>query len=207
MTKSLHRRIRKIPTRKVFVIVCEGSETEPIYFGRYRRINRYSNLRIEIPNKKCTDPKNLVKFSLEQIDKYQLDLKGGDVIWCAFDWDNRLQEDISTAHIKAKNVVKICFSNPSFELWYLLHFEYYCSKLSNDELIKKLKTHIPQYNKSRDYYDQLESRREDAIRYAKMLNDKHERDGTDLMNINSNPSTQVFKIVEELLKIINHSSL
>ena len=147
MTKSLSRKVGGRERRKKFVIVCEGDETEPIYFKKYR--TRYSNLDVIIPPSRYTDPKNLVDFSREQIDYYALDLKNGDVIWCVFDCDNNSQEAISTAYRKAKNV-KLCLSNPSYELWYLLHFKYVCSKLTNDELKEKLERNIPKYDKSED---------------------------------------------------------
>lgn len=203
MTKSLRRRVGNKVTRKVFVIVCEGDKTEPIYFNKYK--TRYSNLKIEIPSSKYTDPINLVKFSLVQKEKYSLDLKNGDAIWCVFDCNSNSEEDISTACKKAKNHIKLCLSNPSFELWYLLHFVYVCSKLSNDQLIEKLKIHIPDYEKNADYFDLLKSKRESAISSAKRLNELHKRNGTNLISINSNPSTQVFEIVEDLLKITEHS--
>lgn len=116
--KRRKSRIR-IP-RKVFIIVCEGEKTERIYFNRYRK--RYSNLRIETPNSKFTDPVNLAKFAKEQIKKGDLDLKNGDAIWCVFDCDENTNEDMSRACRTAGKDIKICLSNPSFELWFLLHY-------------------------------------------------------------------------------------
>jgi len=195
MAKFFTRKVGGRERRKKFVIVCEGTETEPIYFRKYR--TRYDNLEVIIPDSRCTDPKNLVKFCQEQIDHHPLYLKDGDVIWCVFDWDSNSQEAIFTAFRKAKNV-KLCLSNPSYELWYLLHFVDRFSKLNNDELKEKLKKHIQNYEKSKDYFDLLESKRDSAISRAKRLNEMHEKNGTD-------PSTQVFKIVEELLSITQHS--
>ncbi len=202
MTKSLRRKEGVRERRKKFVIVCEGTETERIYFIKYR--TRYDNLEVILPDSRCTDPKGLVKFCQKSIESYYLDLKNGDVIWCVFDWDNNKQEAIFTAFRKAKKV-KLCLSNPSYELWYLLHFVDRFSKLNNDELKEKLERHIPNYDKSKNYFELLESKRESAINRAKRLNEMHEKNGTDLKSIDSNPSTQVFKIVEELLSITQHS--
>lgn len=58
--------------RNVFVIVSEGSKTEPIYFRRYRE--RFCNLSIITPDSKCTDPVNLARFAKEQIKQEGLDL-------------------------------------------------------------------------------------------------------------------------------------
>lgn len=123
--------------RKVFVIVCEGDKTEPIYFNKYK--TRYSNLKIVIPSSKYTNPKNLVNFSIIQIKKYNLDLRNGDAIWCVFDCNSNSEEDIFTACKKAGNGVKLCLSNPNFELWFLLHFDLITAKIDRSNVIDRLK--------------------------------------------------------------------
>lgn len=188
----------RIP-RKVFVIVCEGEKTERTYFNRYK--TRYSNLKIETPNSKFTDPINLAKFSREQIKKEALDLKNGDAIWCVFDCDENTNEAISRACQVAGKDIKICLSNPNFELWFLLHFSQMVSKITRSEVIEKLKKYIPSYEKNKDYYDILLDKRPNAIENAKKAIGLHESNGVDLMSIESNPSTQVHKIVEEIVRI------
>jgi len=193
------RKIRGRIPRKVFVIVCEGEKTERTYFNRYK--TRYSNLRIETPNSKFTDPINLAKFSREQIKKEALDLKNGDAIWCILDCDENTNEALSRACEVAGKDIKICLSNPNFELWFLLHFSQIVSKISRSEVIEKLKKYIPSYEKNIDYYDLLLDRRSIAIENAKKAIGLHESNGVDLMSVKSNPSTQVHKIVEEIVRI------
>ena len=185
--------------RKVYVIVCEGEKTEPIYFKKYRK--RYSNLKIETPNSKFTDPINLATFAKEQIKKEDLDLKNGDVIWCVFDCDENNSAAMSRACKIAGKDVKICLSNPNFELWFLLHFSPIVSKLERFEVIDKLKEYVPKYEKNLDIYDLLFKKRPTAIDNAKKLNKLHEEAGTKLISVESNPSTQVYSIVEEILRI------
>ncbi len=193
------RKLRLRIPRKVFVIVCEGEKTERIYFNRYK--TRYSNLRIETPNSRCTDPINLAKFSREQIKKEALDLKNGDTIWCVFDCDDNNNENISKACKIAGKDIKICLSNPSFELWFLLHFSFVVSKLTRSEEIEQLKEHISGYEKNKDFYDLLLGNRPKAIENAKQLIKMHEKNGVKLISVESNPSTQVQNIVEEILRI------
>lgn len=180
--------------RKVYVIVCEGEKTERIYFRRYRTECRYCNLTIETPNLKKGDPINLAKFAKKQ---------KGDVIWCVFDCDDNTNKNISQACKIAGKDVKICLSNPNFELWFLLHFSLIFSKLDRSKVIDKLKEYIPKYKKNIDYYDLLLSKRSIAIDNAKKLKRLHEKDGIELISVESNPSTQVYSIAEELLKIID----
>ncbi len=199
MSGYKRRKLRIRIPRKVFVVVCEGEKTERIYFNRYK--TRYSNLRIETPNSKCTDPINLAKFSREQIKKEALDLKNGDAIWCVFDCDENTNEAISRACEIAGKDIKICLSNPNFELWFLLHFSHIVSKITRSEVIEKLKKYIPSYEKNMDYYDLLLDKRSIAIENAKKTIGLHESNGVDLMSVEGNPSTHVHKIVEEIVRI------
>jgi len=196
---QLRRKQRTRVPRKVYVIVCEGEKTERIYFNRYK--SRYSNLKIETPNSKCTDPKNLAKFARKQIEKKGLNFKNGDNIWCVFDCDENTNEDISQACKTAANDVKICLSNPNFEFWFLLHYEFIVTRLERSEVIEKLKRkHIPNYSKNTDVFDDLLNERSVAIDNAKKLNKLHGKNNIELTSVESNPSTQVYRIVEEILK-------
>lgn len=199
MTGYKRRKLRGKISRKVFVIVCEGEKTERIYFNRYK--TRYSNLRIETPNSRCTDPINLAKFSREQIKKEALDLKNGDAVWCVFDCDENTNEDLSQACRIAGKDIKICLSNPNFELWFLLHFSSVVFKVTRSEVIEKLREHIPVYEKNKDFFDLLLGNRPTAIENAKKLIKMHETTGVKLISLESNPSTQVQNIVKEILRI------
>ena len=139
------RRANVREQRRTLVIVCEGQKTERLYFEKYRERN--SGLIIFIPNSTVTDPENLVRISLHQITKYDLTLRNGDQVWCVFDADHHTDQEIQNAIRNAGDKVNICLSNPSFELWYLLHFCYYDIRISNNDLIHKIKEHIPNYSK------------------------------------------------------------
>lgn len=128
-----------------------------------------------------------------------MDLRNGDKIWCVFDCDENSNEQIYKAYKIAGKDVIICLSNPSFELWYLLHFVPIQSKLSRSEVMERLKVYIKNYDKSEDVYDLVKKERPVAIENAKNLNKKHNKSGTELISIESNPSTQIFAIVEEIL--------
>ena len=196
------RKQRTRVRRKVYIIVCEGEKTERIYFKKYQTDCRYCNLKIETPNSKCTDPINLVKFARNQIKKKELDFEDGDAIWCVFDCDENTNENISRACKIAKNDIKICLSNPNFEYWFLLHYEFMVTRIERSEVIEKLKKYIPDYNKSKDISNLLLDKRSDAIVHAKKMNDMHKKNQIELISIESNPSTQVYSIVEAILKTI-----
>ncbi len=183
-----------------FLIVCEGQKTERIYFNKYRQRN--SGLKIETPGSSVTDPNSLVDFTRSQIKKYNIDFNSGDQAWCVFDADQNSEENIERAKkLAIAENIKLCLSNPCFELWYILHFRYFDQRISTSELQDEIKSHIPNYDKVKDYFDTLLSKRNSAIKNANKLNCKH----SELISISSNPSTQVVELVKEMLKIIENN--
>lgn len=184
---------------RFIVIVCEGKVTERIYFEKYRTVLRSTNIKVEIPKTKCTDPINLTKSALA----YRRDhhLKTGDTVWCVFDCDENTNEQMAQACKIAGVNVLLCLSNPSFELWYLLHFTPITSKIFREEAMARLKEFMPDYDKNIDVYGRLEDKREQAIKNAKQLIELHKKANIKLLCVESNPSTQVGVIVKELLKI------
>jgi len=190
------RRIGRRRPYKILVIVCEGEATEPIYFNHYR--TRGKNLKIETPKTKKTDPVGLAKFARKQIGRYDLDMRSGDQIWCVFDADHNTDSQISAACRVASPQIRIALSNPCFELWFLLHFAYTESKISSTDLGLRLKKHLQKYAKTLDVFNELDPRTDTAIRNAKKLNSYQKNNQILLRSAKSNPSTQVFRIVEAI---------
>ena len=202
MLKGYHtRKIGKRNPLRIIVIVCEGRKTEPMYFNRYRQRN--SGLKIETLNSGDTDPKSLVEFALRQVNRYDLDLESGDQVWCVFDVDHNNEESLMEAKRIAGNQVNIALSNPCFELWYLLHFHYSDAPHSTGDVIRELKSHIQTYDKTKDCFDLLLTKRTSAIKNANLLKKKHIQKGIELISLKSNPSTQVCDLVDYILDVIN----
>ena len=192
----LKRKNLRRESPEIAVIVCEGRLAEPNYFRNYKE--RGNGLKIEIPNSTFTDPVNLVSFAISQKEKFD-----ADVVWCVFDADHHKEEEFRKAELRAlKNGIKICFSNPCFEIWYLLHFIYYGSKIEAKTIDSKLKRYVPNYKKNKDCFSELLERRDDAIRNARKLKENHANYGTKLLSRKSNPSTQVFELVKYLSRTV-----
>ncbi|MCK5322181.1 MAG: RloB domain-containing protein [Candidatus Aenigmarchaeota archaeon] len=195
MSKGYHSRregIRK-PKRKI-VIVCEGKETEIIYFNGFK--TRNSGIDIIPIHGKCTDPKNIVAFTEERIPKWSLDFDEGDSLWCVFDVDENTNSVLKDTfeHAKTKNI-QIALSNPCFELWFLLHYKQITNLITRQEAKSELKTFIKGYEKNKNINYLLKDKILTAIDNAKSLNKVHEKDNNSLISRESNPSTQVFKLV------------
>jgi len=148
LKKSKAESGRKMATRsKVvrFLIVCEGSKTEPNYFKALIKNSRYSDV-IEAD----IDGKGMNTCSLvEWTGKRRKELERShelpfDRVWAVFDRDSfpRFNEAIDLAER-----MNICaaWSNEAFELWYYLHFEFLDTAIDRNEYIVKLNNLIRRY--------------------------------------------------------------
>ena len=131
---------------------------------------------------------------------YDIDLKRGDRIWCVYDVNSNKDEIIKKAKREAdKSKIEVILSNPCFELWYLLHFEFSTAYISTGQAVQRLgEKYIPNYQKNQSYFDQLKPHLSKAIKNAQKLNGFHEGNQTLLFSTESNPSTQVFRLVVAL---------
>lgn len=222
--EQLRKKRKQNPT---ILIICEGKDTETIYLDNFN--SRYTKVDVRIADRnskgknkgKATDPENLVKKAIEiQKKDYDINEKDGDRVWCVFDVDinysnnNAIQSkitEIDTAKSLAnKNHIRLGVSNPCFELWYLMHFEYTTANLKNYNAVKeRLDKYIKNYDKNKNVYDELKPYLKDAINRTKKLKQYHESLGKTLPNIESdylkitadnivknNPYTNISDLIE-----------
>lgn len=195
--------------RKRFLIVCEGKETEPNYF---------EGLRKEFRNKVYIKIEPAARVHLSLVYKaIEIAKEDGeyDEVWCVFDRDKKLenknQDNFNRAIIEAKNnQFYLAISNDAFELWYILHYEYYCSETHRS----KFKTILSDKNRlgtkyeknCEDMYQKLRALQEQAIINAKKLWERCEQDIPESRNEtdklikkhNINPSTTVYQLIERI---------
>ena len=201
------RAVDEIEPREYFLIVCEGEKTEPNYFEALSK-ELPSNLVLVLDGAGA-NTMTLVNRA-EQIDDNRSKNMGAryDHIWIVFDRDSFSAEDFNNAvfmcHSKNYNAA---YSNESFELWYLLHFEYLNSGISRKDYVKKLEEIIKKktghkkfrYKKnSPDFYYILceHGDEKQAIRRAKKLEEMWDQSNP----AKECPSTYVYKLVEKLRK-------
>lgn len=186
--------------RPVIYIICEGKETETLYFKHFRSRNCLVDI-VPIPSKHKA-AEHLVKHAKSLISQLNYYPKDGDQLWCVFDRDDNkdreLQEAVSYAQ---KQGYHIAYSNPSFEYWYLLHFEKRNGYLKDcDAIIDILKrnAYLANYEKSVDVYEQLIGNQKVAIEYAKLRVEQLKKDQIVIISCDSNPVTTVYELVEFL---------
>lgn len=145
------------------LIVSEGSKTEPNYFKEIRAAHRLHTANVEVrPSELGTDPIQVVEYAqklFEHGDKFKsIRPRVFDQVYAVFDRDAhqsyfdalRLAESLDG---KLKNDEKqfIRFraiaSVPSFELWLLLHYEHIQAPIHRDEALRRVKRHVPGYEK------------------------------------------------------------
>ncbi len=202
MTKKRSRKTdrgysqRKVGTRELrqsFLIVCEGTKTEPNYFRSFRLNRRVVEVKIKGLGKSTT---RLVEEALKyrEEDDY-------DQVWCVFDRDDFEPQPFNEAiRLAEKEKMKVAYSNEAFEIWYLLHFHFYNSPMSRKAYQKKLSDCLGfEYTKNSDrIYEVLESRQADAIKNADRLLDSY----VPVDPAYNNPSTTVYLLVRELNRFV-----
>jgi len=190
----LRRSVAKREPRQRFLIVCEGKETEPNYFRGFRVPGSVMEMDIRGLGLNTVD---LVRDAdeLAKIDGEY------DQVWCVFDRDGFPAQHFADALKLAKRLkIRVAYSNESFELWFLLHFNYVCTGISRTLYCSKLSSLIrAKYRKnSREMYALLEPQQPQAIRNAKTLMGQYCPPDP----VSDNPSTSVHLLVEELNRFI-----
>ncbi len=212
--KSLARRTPTVQPRICILIVCEGAETEPVYFQEL--IKKYSlqkTVEVEIIGKECGNvPKSVVNHAIKARKK-RADSRSPinmpyEEVWCIMDVEApKPHTSLDEAVDKARaNNLRVALSNPCFEYWYLLHFIKTSALMhTNNQLYKKLKKYIKDYEKANSKtFTLIYPTTDKAIKRAKeIIIEKCY--GPDLRRCN--PSTHVHLLVEKLKNVSKVSPL
>lgn len=185
---------RRVATRELiqrFLIVCEGEKTEPNYFKSFRVPRDVITVRGLGDNTVW-----LVQRAIELRDAGDY-----DQVWCVFDRNSFPAENFNKALALARREgINVAYSNEAFELWYLLHFNFYNTAISRADYIKKLSEVLGhRYEKNSDsIYEELVDRQHMAILHARRLLEQYDPPNPE----RDNPSTTVHLLVEQLLRFV-----
>ena len=187
--------------RKFFLIATEG-QSEALYFEHFRST---TGPRIE-PIDKQDSKISLVRKAIE-LRKGRIkdgSYADNDETWVVFDRDidGKKPNDKDTFNqalaLAKENNIKAAYSNDSFELWFLLHFQVASSAMHRDIVAEKLKKHLGTYKHGEDVFEKIDNGYIEAVKRAKQLMQRHTDYGTP--PVNANPSTTVHLLTEELRK-------
>lgn len=188
------------------LIVTEGEKTEPLYFeGFRRRINEsYGREYVAVEVHGLGD--NTVSLFNRARALVERDIKGFTQVWVVYDRDSFPSRDFNAvpelcaAASDDETVYRAAWTNESFELWYLLHFEYVDAALDRGSFGPRLTASLQRsghgaYRKNRpDMFYLLEGRLDRAIANAERL----ERANIGTSPADSNPGTTVHLLAKEL---------
>jgi hypothetical protein len=184
--------------RTKILVVCEGQKTEPNYFNAFPVDKEVVVLEVSGSGAN-TDTLVLEAGSLRQaaIDRKQ----PYNQVWCVFDRDAFPPDRTNRAFdLASQRKIRIAFSNQSFELWYVLHFNFHDTPQTRQRYVEMLSRYMERTYQKNDteMYAALLSRQPVAIRNAKTLLGRYcpprpEQD---------DPSTTVHLLVEELNRFL-----
>lgn len=208
-SKALKRQTHQRARNKRYLIVCEGTETEPKYFAELLEDLGIRSQVVRIAPNEGVSPDRVVGHALLLYDE---DATGGDAydaVYCVFDRDKHTTFDAAVQHTKdlsakGKPLIAIT-STPCFEFWLLLHFGYSDGpfhaagkKSVGDQVVSALKTKpgFGQYGKGqKGIYAAIKDKLDDALNYADQLR-KH---GVATGSVN--PATDIDQLVVALQKL------
>lgn len=203
---SLERQRQSRSQRERYLIVCEGTKTEPYYFNDLTKDFGILSTSVKIaPNDGCS-PDRIVAHALKL---YEDDARLGDSfdkVYCVFDCDEHSTFSNAVSRIKdlanTSKPFEAITSVPCFEYWLLLHFGGTAKpfapvggKSAGDQLVDALrkKTSFRGYAKANkgvyaSLKDKLPVAINAAVRLASQSNSAEHR----------NPSTRIHVLIQAL---------
>ncbi|MBN9299835.1 MAG: RloB domain-containing protein [Filimonas sp.] len=210
-----HKRAKNVrEKRKYYLIVCEGKATEPNYFEGLKRDLPKGVLtacQIDIEGAGM-NTQSLVDEALRLKEKYErLNSRPVDRLWVVFDRDSFSAENFNAAITRCANnkpAIGCAWSNEAFELWYLLHFQYYENHMQRGGFKNLIEGNVRPF--AGKQYEYLKNDEEmyallkthgnpaaaiaNAKRLAARFAGRHDY-------ANQNPCTMVHLLIEELLAL------
>lgn len=208
------RKVEFKSKRKFYLIVCEGEKTEPNYFDALKSslpkgVLELTNIDIDGTGKNTL---SIIEEAKKLRDNYQKKyLRKIDKVWAVFDKDSFPARNFNNAINKGENSkpkINRAWTNEAFELWYLLHFNFYNTGISRHQYQKLLEKEICQASGKSDYKYKKNSlemfailnefgSQEKAIKYSENLVELY----TDRSFSNLNPCTKVHILIKELIEL------
>ncbi len=146
------------------LIVCEGTKTEPNYFKEIRQAYRLHTANVAIyPSTSGTAPIQVVQHARELVENgnahRNIKPRAVEQVYVLFDRDTHANFHEACQLAKSLDgkivndngqpiIFRAIVSVPCFELWLLLHFETIERSLRSVKILKRLRQHLPGYEKA-----------------------------------------------------------
>jgi len=198
-----------------FLIVTEGTVTEPIYFDLLRRVLQLSVVQIKITPGAHFDPRHVIQTADDLRKDHARRARKGllavnepaqyDHVWAVVDTDVAVRNQIwnNVQQLANTKKVKLAHSTPCFEYWLLLHIAGYTtrSNLHNGAAAKAAVKQALGGNYStnattaRAAMGTFFEKWPDAVGHAEKVRQYHQKANAALP---ANPSTEVDRLVRTL---------
>jgi hypothetical protein len=195
-----------------FLIVCEGTKTEPYYLQELINDLGIRHHTVKVARNYGTSPDRIVAHAVKLYDEDALGGDSFDKVFCVFDKDTHKTFDAAVQRIndlngaKEPRVYEAITSTPCFEYWLLLHFGFTEQpfhaagrKSVGDQVVSELKTKpgFSKYGKGqKQTYSLVKANTAKAITYARRVRKNAEKTGQ------TNPSTHVDLLVMALKALV-----
>ena len=196
----LRRRAPSRERKKRILVVTEGKVTEPEYLKAFAHQRRNPLVHVEIvgpagvPITVVREAVAVRQKARDEATRERDDNLRFDVAWAVFDRDEHPTFAEALKEAKA-SLVDVAPSNPSFELWALLHFEDQTGSIERHHVRERLEAHLPRYDKQLDY-PKLAGQYAVALTRAQALATAANRVG----DPQGNPTTAVWALTELISK-------
>ena len=197
-----------------FLIVTEGTVTEPVYFDLLLQDLQLSTVWIKVIPGDASHPRHVIATAAREATAQAYKARKGrlgideqsmfDHVWAVIDTDVAVREGIwnNVQQSATAKKVKLAHSSPCFEFWLLLHLAYTTrSDLHNGDAAKAALKKVL----GRDYSTTKETAREaigsffskwpTAVEHAARVRQHHHGAATPLP---ANPSTEMDRLVRAL---------
>ena len=188
---------KKKPKKKIF-LVCEGANTEPLYFEALHRSGVKRNLFQLVPLGGEGVPSTLLAkaLNIKKGRDRSNSFAENDEIWIVFDRDEHpCYFDTINRCRDAK--LNAAYSNPCFEYWLILHFEDFNSPVGRGAVQKRLERLAASYSikgTKQCSFDDLKDGVASAVARAQVGRKKRLEEGDEF----GPPSTNVDLLVSEI---------
>ncbi len=201
------RHLNPRPRKRSLLIQCEGQETEPNYLDELcKACGVRRRLEVRVKSGKGQNAKVTVEAAIAEGSRRLLGEKIYDDVCCVLDVEHiahkaKLDEAVTLAQ---KHGIRLFLSHPSFEVWLIAHFERTKRDFADGGAAEAyLNTHWQKNFKSKyekgdpNLHHKLADRIATATNNAQwILETFHENAPCRA----SNSSTQVYQLVQELLR-------
>ncbi len=190
--------------KQLIIIVCEGEKTEPRYLEEFAKSYGNNLVALDIIDgagvprtivekavEKNREQLRKVRKSKDSFDKFQ--------VWAVFDVDEHPKVP------EAKNLadghgIKVGISNPCIEIWGILHFERHTAFIDRKAAQSKLATLMTGYDHNSGAtfnFNEIRGEYDRAKTNARHLETRHKTGGSP---IDENPSSNLYKLLDEIIK-------